>query len=378
VGLSYPESPPVAACEFNYRDPTQLSLAYQWAGSDIKVAEWLTGEGRQISYSTIGLWRRKFGLRIAQESYRVRNRGEDAPAGDAQEAVRELTEYLKTRTVPKGVKPAASITGRKYAVNLIGSDVHYPFQHEGAFEVFLGIAQAIQPDMLTLNGDTFDFAQLGRFVKNPAHVRGIQRDLDECRENILARATAAAPDAERVLVLGNHEAGRWMNYLWSRCPEIADLRCLDMGVLLGLDEMGWQYAPDGYWLTEAICVDHGDRHSSVLGGGAAMSARKEMLDVGTSGVSGHTHHLGMFTRMDRQGYRMWVEGGCLCDQRKMRDAGVTARKRGLKVEDWALACTIVYYNPKGESFKIEPVPIIDSKGRTYAIVNGEEISVTSK
>jgi hypothetical protein len=62
----------------------------------------------------------------------------------------------------------------------------------------------------------------------------------------------------------------------------------------------------------------------------------------------------------------------------MRDAGVTARKRGLKVEDWALACTIVYYNPKGESFKIEPVPIIDSKGRTYAIVNGEEISVTSK
>jgi len=105
-----------------------------------------------------------------------------------------------------------------------------------------------------------------------------------------------------------------------------------------------------------------------------MSARKEMIDSGISGCSAHTHKLGKFYRYDMASYRVWCECGCLCDQDKMRDARVTARKHGHKREDWHLGFAIVYHRAGGEAFDIKDVPILQSGRRTFCIINEEEIS----
>lgn len=374
--MAFPNDPPVTPSEFDYRDRQHLAAMYYWAGSCNALSEYLGRCGVNVSPGTLNKWRKKLGIPIAQDSYRERGEEVNLSPEASDESVYALLDYLKNRTVPKGRKSRAKPRKGDYLVEVIASDIHYPHHHEAAFEVFLSLLETIQPDGLSLNGDTFDFAQLGRYVQNPENIRGVQTDIDGCREEVFARINAALPeDASRTVIMGNHEYNRWVNYLWTRCPEVASLRVLDLETLLGLDEMGWAYERDGYWLLpDTLVVDHGDRHSNNLGGGSAMSARKEMLDVGTSGITGHSHHAGIFYRRDNAGYRLWIEGGCLCDWRKMRDAGVTSRKRGPKTEDWHIGVTVVWYAPDGSSFDGRFLPIVEGQRETFAIWNGERIA----
>lgn len=314
-----------------------------------------------VDHSTIIVWRDKL----------------EQPKTETDEhAIQELLAYFQSRPVqPVSRPPRHSLTGNKYAVEIIGCDLQAPLHHEGAWEVFLSTIKTLKPDGVTLNGDILDLAMISRFVKRPKSVRQLQVDLDWAQEEVFGRVNAVAGDALKTYVLGNHEGERWERYLWERCPEIAELRVLEMQHLLGLADMGWRFEPDGYELVpDVLMVEHGDRHTSTLGGGSAMSARKEMIDTGMSGVSGHTHKLGKFYRDDNAGYRVWLEGGCLCDQVKMREHRVTARKRGHKKEDWHLGFAIVYHHVGGEAFSIVDVPILVQGKRTFAIVNGQEIA----
>lgn len=332
---------------FDFRDPTQLFAALQ-AGSVREVAR-----KRGVSHTTLLDWRGRF-----------QNEHED-PAED-------LLRYLESRTVPIAPGPTAAVNAGDYATLLVGSDLHYPHHHEAAWEVFLGLADRLKPTEILLNGDIWDFAQIGRYTKDPNSFHPLQSDIDACRL-ILARVDAASPRSVKRVTLGNHEEGRWKNYLFTRAPEIASLRALTMESLLGLTEMGWYWQPYEYWPTDSLIIYHGDRHTSVLGGGSAMSARKESLDMGCSTVTGHTHHAGAFFRQDRMGYRVSYEIGCLCDWRKMQAAFVTTRRTPTKAEDWHLCCALIRYRPGHSAFNVQLIPIVDDGKRTFVIFNDEEI-----
>jgi hypothetical protein len=293
---------------------------------------------------------------------------------DAASAARALLEYLEKRGVPEAPGPTAAVNPGEYATCLVCSDLHFPHHHEGAFEVFLGLADRVQPTELVIDGDCFDFAQIGKYLKNPNCYTPLQQDIDLCRETVLARIAAAAPKAVRRFIVGNHENGRWENYLFSRCPDLASLRCLTIENVLGLAEMGWVWQPYEYWVTDSLVVYHGDRHTSALGGGSAMSARKESIDMGCSTITGHTHHAGAFFRQDASGYRVSYEIGGLMDWRKMQSAGVTTRRTPTKAEDWHLACALVRYRPGHSAFRVELIPIVDDGSRTFAIYQDEEIA----
>lgn len=369
------EAPPVPFDSFDYHDKAQLAAMYAWAGSARRLAQSCQEAGVDVKEGVLNKWRNQHGIPIANMAYRYRDTPHEQGEPES-EVVRELLDYLKSRPVqPTGRPPRVSLSGRKYAKEIIGCDLHAPLHHEKAWELFLSVCEREQPEGVTLNGDTLDLAMISRFVRRPKAVRQLQADMDWVRDNIFARVNGVAPDATKTLVLGNHEAERYERYLWERCPELAELRCLSMESLMGLAEMGWRYEPDGYDLIpDVFLVDHGDRHTSALGGGSAMSARKEMIDTGLSGASGHTHHMGKFYRDDNAGYRVWTEGGCLCDRDKMREHRVTARKRGRKKEDWHLGFLIVYHEVEGEAFHVLDVPILENKRRTFCIVNGEEIA----
>jgi hypothetical protein len=298
----------------------------------------------------------------------------DAPEPEPDSAAL-LLEYLKSRPVPTG-KPsrATAKPGKKYATELIGCDLQYPFYHEAAFEVFLGLCEKMQPDGVTLNGDTLDLNYLSRFRQNPLIRNDMQADLDECRD-LLARVNVCAPEAKKRLTVGNHDLLRFQNYLADHCPPLMTLRMLQaFDALMGLPELGWEMCKEGYWLIDRLRVGHGTAVTNTQGGGSAQSAKKEMLKWSCSGVTGHTHKMGSFYRLDPAGYRTWHEGGCLCDQKKMRAARVTVHSDYDACEDWHLGCVKVTYNPDGESFIIDDIPIIESHGRTFAIYHDEEIA----
>jgi hypothetical protein len=335
---------------FDYTDPAQLFAALE----DHGIRE--IARKRGVDHTTILKWKGKL--------------EEQKPPPEVAEL---LLKYLEGRTVPVAPSPTASATPGEYATCLVGSDLHFPHQHDGALEVFLGLADRIKPTEIVLNGDVFDFSQIGRYLRDPTHYIPIVRDVETCRKKALARVAAASPDSVRRFIVGNHEEGRWKSYLFARCPEIADYPPLSMEAFLGLTEMGWIWQPYEYWVTDSLIIFHGDRHTNMLGGGSAMSARKEMLDMGCSGITGHTHHAGSFFRQDRTGYRVWHEIGCLCDWRKMQEANVTSKRTPVKAEDWHLACALVRYRPGHSAFRVELIPIVDDGERTFAIWQDEEI-----
>lgn len=368
------EAPPVPFDCFDYHDKAQLAAMYAWAGSARRLAQACQEAGVDVKEGVLNKWRNQHGIPIANMAYRYRDTPHEQGEPESN-AVAELLEYLKGRTVPSGV-PSRAISSRgKYAVELIGGDLQYPFHHEAAFEVFLGLCERIQPDGVTLNGDTYDFNYLSRFRQNPLIRNDMQSDIDECRE-LLARINVCAPSALKRMTVGNHDLDRFQYYLMDHCPPLMTLRILQaFDAILGLPEVGWELVKEGYWLIDKVLrVSHGTAVTNTQGGGSAQSAKKEMMMWGCAGVTGHTHKLGSFYRIDPISYRVWHEGGCLCNQVKMRAAGVTTHKPYGTVEDWHLGCVKVTYNPDGESFIIDDIPIIESHGRTFAIYQDEEIA----
>jgi hypothetical protein len=328
----------------------------------------LRQRGQQVASGTLNKWRLRHEIEVANPDYRYR--GLDTPPIDPDDAgTRELLEYFRSRTVPAAPPPTASKVPGDYATCLVASDLHFPFHHEAAWDVFLGLEDAIRPDEVVLNGDVFDFAQLGRFVRDFTKEHRVKHDMQLCRENVLGRVRTPV----RRFIVGNHEEARWRNYLLTHCPEIADLDVLTMEAVLGLTECGWIWQPYEYWVTDSLVIYHGDRHTSALGGGSAMSARKESIDMGCSTVTGHTHHAGAFFRQDRVGYRVSYELGGLMDWRKMQAAGVTTHRTPTKAFDWHLCCALIRYRPGHSAFKVDLIPIVDDGKRTFAIWEDSEI-----
>lgn len=365
-----------------YDDPQALRALVETYKAYGATARHLQSLGYGVSGSTIRNRCIEFGIPIQDPGYRRRSeklkRAPETPADigaaadEGPDTLVELLEWFESRTVPDAPPPTAAANPADYATCLVGSDLHFPHQHDGALEVFLGLADIIKPTEIAVPGDAFDFAQIGRYVRNPNREHKLQDDIDQCRA-LLARIEVASPHSVRRFMVGNHEEGRWNNYLFTRAPELASLRCLTMEAVLGLTEMGWAWQPYEYWPTDSLCVYHGDRHTSALGGGSAMSARKESIDMGVSTVTGHTHHAGAFFRQDRAGYRVSYEIGCLCDWRKMQAAGVTTRRTPTKTEDWHNACALIRYRPGHSAFRVELIPIVDDGRRTFAIWQDSEI-----
>lgn len=316
---------------------------------------------------------------MANDAYRKRGglfATEDpdhAPDEGSADSIMALLEYLKGRTVPDPQELVRSISKTNYATALITSDYHRPFHHEGAVEIVRQLIDRWKPDLFVVNGDFQDFAALGRFPKNPDTLSPLQRLLDDGRQ-MLADLAGLNPGMKCIYVPGNHEEDRLLNYLWTHAPALASMRVLKLENMMQLAEAGYAYAPDGIELTDEFVVLHGDRYSNMLGGGSGASARKEGVDLGVSSVTGHTHHGGVTYRQDRRSYRVNAEGFCLCDQEKMRAAGVTGRKRGGKALDWHLGVIRVDYSTKTSRFGVQPIAIAESKGQTFTVVHGEEIT----
>ncbi|MBI4127981.1 MAG: metallophosphoesterase [Parcubacteria group bacterium] len=193
-----------------------------------------------------------------------------------------------------------------------------------------------QPDTLVNNGDLFDFAALSSYRKTLTEQASLMADV-KAGVDILLDQRLACPKARHILIEGNHEE-RLTRYLLDHAEALSDAPGLTLPRFTGLDSLGVEYiGPYGAGFDwHGVLLYHGSRISPH----SAYAAKAELLDAGTSGVSGHTHRLGAHYYTDRVESHVWLENGCLCN---IRGPHAPPSERGPRVQNWQQGFTVGFY-----------------------------------
>ena len=67
--------------------------------------------------------------------------------------------------------------GRRYITVMHACDIHFPFEHGPALDVFYQLVERVQPDLIVVGSDSADFALISTFDKDA--------DLDEATDDVL-------------------------------------------------------------------------------------------------------------------------------------------------------------------------------------------------
>jgi predicted phosphodiesterase len=231
---------------------------------------------------------------------------------------------------------------------LVCSDVHFPHQDKKAVKSFIELAAKVKPNYLVLLGDIADFYGLSRFSKDSSRVSGLQQELDMVSD-FITMLRKASKNSKIVFMAGNHEA-RLQKYLYDSAPALSKLRSLELPTLLELDSHGAQFLPYGTPFT--ISDDCVATHGSAVRVRAGMSGFAESQKHGCSGISGHTHRLGLNWYRNYSRSTFWIENGCLCD---------TNPDYILGTPDWQQGCSLI---TAGKEVVPEVIPF-DGRGMWF-------------
>lgn len=271
----------------------------------------------------------------------------------------EIAEVLAGPVRPFSVpRPrTARVRDRKWHYTIQYSDTHFPFQDDSALDVVLAIIKDVQPDTIIHGGDLLDcYSMSPKFQTDPMHKVSLQGEIDMARAH-LHQVSTVAPQARKIWLEGNHE-DRIRKTIWDfkgAARELAKLRVfqnqMTWPVLMGLDEIGWEFVPahgqSKFQILPKLITVHGTAVSKWSG----QTAKTEWLKYGKSGLSGHTHRLGKFYHRDFNGSHVWLETGCTCrlDPEYAEDP------------DWQHGLVVITHTEDGERFSMEDVYIQNGK-----------------
>jgi len=235
----------------------------------------------------------------------------------------------------------------KYKKVLFVPDIHASYHDIKAIKAMIAFMQWWKPDYIYFLGDVVDFYSISSFTKDPQRALGLQDEIDEAKK-ILKMICAAAPKSHKYMIQGNHEA-RMQKFLWTRAAELSGLHGLQVDVMLDLHKMGIHYYPEGRTKFRGTILKHGD----IVRKFCAYTAKGEFENTGVSGISGHTHRLGLYSMTNEAGDFVWMECGHLCDIKQEYLLG--------KVPNWQQDFGIGYYKEGSKRFMVEPIKIINHK-----------------
>jgi hypothetical protein len=250
-------------------------------------------------------------------------------------------------------KAAAVQTGAVYKAVVYG-DTHVPFHDPAALEVVKAVAKHVRPDCIVNVGDLVDAWQISRWDKDPTRKDTLQENIDESRQH-LAEVALAFPKARRVLLEGNHEA-RLTKAIWKlegAARELPKLRLFQTTMtwptLLELDAIGWEWIGERDQTRTSVLPKIITKHGSALRSWSGGSARAEWTKYGASGLSGHSHRLGLYLHRDHNGTASWIETGCTC---------LLDPPYGTDY-DWQQGCVVLTWNKDRRLMQTEFVSVRD-------------------
>ena len=235
-----------------------------------------------------------------------------------------------------------------------------PFHDADAMAVFIQAATRFQPDKIQILGDFLDLASQGRFAQEAAFANTTQESLNTGYK-FLAALRTVCPDAEMVVIEGNHDK-RMQNFIEANALAAFGLKRADMPdswpvmslpYLLRLEELNIQYV-DAYpaatdWDNDTTRNIHGTKANSK--GSTTAQYVHQIPHLNT--WAGHTHrteityHSVIGPRGDAiESYS--ANPGCLCrvdgavpSVNGAIGADGTAAKI---VENWQQGFGLAYYN----------------------------------
>lgn len=235
-----------------------------------------------------------------------------------------------------------------------------PFHDEEAMALFIEACRLLQPDKIQILGDFLDMSEQGRFAQEKAFAGTTQLAFD-AGYRFLAQLRAACPDAEIIIIEGNHDK-RLQNFVEANALAAFGLKRADMPeswpvmslpFLLRLDDLDIKYI-EAYpaatdWDNDQTRNIHGTRANS--NGSTMAQYLNDLPHINT--WAGHTHRAEVVYKrvMGLRGEAIEsyaANPGCLC----RTDGGVPSVKGAINssgipakvVEDWQAGFGILYYN----------------------------------
>lgn len=199
-----------------------------------------------------------------------------------------------------------------------------PFHDDAAMDVFVQVCRHHQPDKVQILGDFLDLASQGRFAQEAAFAQTTQHAVN-AGHAFLAKLRAACPDAEIVVIEGNHDK-RMQNFIETNAIAAFGLKraglpeswpVMSLPYLLRMDELNIQYV-DAYpaatdWDNDTTRNIHGTKANSR--GSTTAQYVTELPHLNT--WAGHTHRVEVTYRSVTGARGHAVESysanpGCLC------------------------------------------------------------------
>lgn len=249
---------------------------------------------------------------------------------------------------------------------LILSDFQIPDHNIKALNAIYSFIPYFCPDYLIINGDFLNFTEVSSYDKDPYYHVTLADEINEGRQ-ILKKLTSLVrkyrKDAVIYLREGNHEF-RIHKYLGRNADALAELqvkgeRIVSLPHLFDLHENNIKYLGyrDDFELFNTKIV-HGD----VARKYSAYTAKAMFEKYYQSGVSGHTHRLGLYWITLRGESYFWIEGGCLCNTDSLYMTHGTA--------NWQQGFTTLTYDAQKKQIYPQLVPIINGSFMYEGIMFG--------
>jgi hypothetical protein len=296
-------------------------------------------------------------------------------------------------SVTLSARPAKPVRDKKLALKGADTQIGFrrlpdgsldPFHDDAAMNVFIDAAHKLQPDKIQILGDFLDLASQGRFAQEASFAQTTQEALNAGHE-FLAKLRAAAPDAQIVIIEGNHDK-RMQNFIETNAVAAFGLKraglpeswpVMSLPYLLRLDELGIEYV-DAYpaatdWDNDNTRNIHGTKANSR--GSTTSQYVFELPHLNT--WAGHTHRVEVTYRSVTGPRGEPVESysanpGCLC-----RVDGAVPSVNGAIgadgsaariVENWQQGFGLAYYNDT------ESWPFVYRIRNGAAIIGGMELA----
>jgi UDP-2,3-diacylglucosamine pyrophosphatase LpxH len=196
---------------------------------------------------------------------------------------------------------------------LFFNDAHIPSHDQRLFEeTFYPFLEWLKPEKIYILGDLIDCKPLGKYRKEPSETYGQQYEYDKAEEVLRTIRGIVGQSTTIDYLLGNHEH-RLHNYLCDH-PELFGLRTLTFTELLHTNDYGVTVHP--YYQDPIFYAGVALEHRDTVRCNSVYTAKSMYEKRGVSGISGHTHRVGIYTKTTLRGEEFWIENGHMSDVKK--------------------------------------------------------------